>query len=241
MQDEDFLEQGRINKIPKFLKRLYHEVGSPDNPYICWSDDGETIKIANKELFVKHTLQSLSKTKEYSTFIRQLNIYGFIKIKNEKNEDMEEYSNMFFKRNSPHLLEFIKRERKGARNELGSLAVENNLNFLSASNYRLSAEVAQLKERVDKQEHTINTLLDILGRVFRSGASNLSYDMPQYTVRKEPSANYFLENDISDKSSDSVAKVLGLTTNIERKNYNSKDKGNSDKKGHADDMHDIFF
>lgn len=171
-----------LNKVPKFLRRLFKETSDPSNEDIAWTEDGNTIRIVNKDAFVKNTLPTLSKTKEYSAFIRQLNIYGFVKVKNEKNDDTEEYYNCFFKRDQPNLMGFMKRTGKASRSEsrLNWPSIENSIAFLSNSNFRLSNEVGLLRERVDKQERTINGLLEILSRVFRSGIQNMKMD-PSYS------------------------------------------------------------
>lgn len=170
------MEDGDFSKIPKFLKRLYRESSNPANDYIQWNEDGDRIRIVNKPKFIKHTLPILSRTKEYSAFIRQLNIYGFVKTKNEKNDEIEEYYNSFFKRDEPHLMCYIKRVKKFEKIEtkLNYPTIEHNITFLTNSNFRLSSELAQLKEKVEKQERTINGLLEILGKVFRTGAQTMA-------------------------------------------------------------------
>ena len=54
------------------------------NPYISWNEDGDRIKIFNKIQFVKNTI---SKTKEYTALLRLLNIYEFVKVKSDKNDE----------------------------------------------------------------------------------------------------------------------------------------------------------
>lgn len=180
-----------LNKIPKFVKRLFREVSDPENEYICWDEDGEKIRIVNKDKFVKNTLPRLSKTKEYSGFIRQLNIYGFVKIKSDKNDDVEEYYNCFFKRDEPNLMEHIKRVRKYHEkgSKLNYSVLENNLTYLTNCNFRLSNELAELRERVERQERTINGLLEILGKVFRTGAQNISHESNLLKMRSDFPAN----------------------------------------------------
>ena len=170
------MEDGDFSKIPKFLRRLYRESTDPTNEYIQWNEEGDKIRIVNKPKFIKHTLPNLSRTKEYSAFIRQLNIYGFVKTKNEKSEDIEEYYNSFFKKNEPHLMNYIKRVKKFEKIEskLNYPTIEHNISYLTNSNFRLSNELAQLKDKVEKQERTINGLLEILGKVFRTGAQTMA-------------------------------------------------------------------
>lgn len=234
------MSEGNLVKIPKFLRRLFRETSDSTNQYIAWNEEGDRIRIVNKDIFIRHTLPTLSKTKEYSAFIRQLNIYGFVKVKSEKNDETEEYYNCFFKRDQPNLMSFMKRVSKTSKAEtqLNWPTIENNISFLTNSNYRLSNEVAQLKERVDKQDRTINGLLDILGRVFRSGLQNMNFDQAYNKQALDKIFNYSLSNGGIDARGDRKHISLPTAKNIlPQKEEDSK--VSNDKT--FPDMNDIFF
>ncbi|TBU00409.1 hypothetical protein CWI39_1692p0010, partial [Hamiltosporidium magnivora] len=55
----------KINKIPKFIKRLYKVVNEPTIKEIYWNDNGNSIIIPKKEEFIKNVLCLVSKTREY--------------------------------------------------------------------------------------------------------------------------------------------------------------------------------
>lgn len=187
-----------LSKVPKFLKRLFREASELDNTYIAWDDSGERIRILNKEMFIKNSLPILSKTKEYSAFIRQLNNYGFVKLKSDKSEDIEEYYNPFFKKDQPRLMGFIKRVSKASKIEtaLNWPTIENSISYLTNANYRMGNEILHLKERIDKQDQTINGLVDILSRVFRTGLQNINTE-PSYNNQN---IDTFLNYRISDSN-----------------------------------------
>ncbi len=240
------MADSEFNKVPKFLRRLYREVSDPDNKCICWDENGEKIRIVNKEMFVKDTLPKLSKTKEYSGFIRQLNIYGFIKIKNAKNDDTEEYYNCFFKKNDPECMEHITRIKKHTKEDsrLNQSTIENNLAYLTNSNYRLNGEIAELRERVEKQERTINGLLEILGKVFRTGMQNISYENNLSKLQSEmPSSLIETKKNSKDYNfragfSDSKEKLGNF---ISGKVIKESDSDENHGKKIIKDMSDIFF
>lgn len=213
------------NKVPKFLKRLFRETSDPENKQICWSNDGRRVVIVDKDRFVKTTLKRLSKTKDYSGFVRQLNIYGFVKMKNDRNSGAEEYYNSFFRKDEPHLLEQIVRVKKQEVGEvrLNQSVIENSLAYLTASNFRLSNEVSELRVRVERQECTINGLLEILGKVFRTGAQSVNY-----------------ENKILNMSKDFTSKLLENRTKEEEEKYIER-KSSTDTSHIVKDMDDIFF
>ncbi|ELA42473.1 uncharacterized protein VICG_00572 [Vittaforma corneae ATCC 50505] len=218
-----------LNKIPKFIRRLFREVSDPENKYICWGENGEKIRIVNKDKFVKNTLPRLSKTKEYSGFVRQLNIYGFVKIKSDKNDEIEEYYNCFFKRDEPSLMEHIKRVKKydEKASRLNHSALENSLTYLTNCNFRLTNELAELRERMDRQERTINGLLEILGKVFRTGAQNISYESNLLKMRSD-----FPTNLLESQKNDSTYTPGKLIEDKELKSKNSSI---------VKDMNDIFY
>lgn len=223
------MNEDELMNIPKFIRRLYKEALDPTNNYVEWSSDGEKIRIIDKEKFIKHTLPKLSKTKEYSTFVRQLNIYGFIKLKNDKNDEIEEYYNCFFKRDEPQLMTYIKRLKKIEKTEASHNyppCLENSITYLSNSNFRLSAEVAELKEKVEKQERTINGLLEILGKVFRTGIQSINLD------------NNFLKI-----KSDLPGNLLGMSNDYSNqpKKDNKTEEKNKKESSFTCDMNDIFF
>lgn len=65
---------------PKFPTKLFDAVTTCSTGAICWSDDGHSILI-NYSLFKGDYLNSLFKTANITSFVRQLNLYGFRKGK----------------------------------------------------------------------------------------------------------------------------------------------------------------
>lgn len=50
---------------------------------VCWTEDGSAIVIPDVDLFVRRVLgaeNNVFKTRNYSSFVRQLNMYGFSKV-----------------------------------------------------------------------------------------------------------------------------------------------------------------
>lgn len=224
-----------IDKIPKFLKKLYREVSDPENTSIIWNNEGDHIVINNKKMFLDQTLPKLSKTREYSAFIRQLNMYGFVKVKNEK-QDIEKYAHVYFKKDQPNLIAYIKRIHKFNKPErtIDFVNLENTLNYLTSSNYRMSKEIEMLNEKINKQDNTINGIISILGKVFQTGLQNISIDS-QY---KGQDIHSFFKYSHSPplepkKKKDNDFNIFkGLLPDKSKKNVNEKD---------IPDMSDIFF
>src|SRR5690242_19243992 len=67
--------------IPAFLNKLYNMVNDPlTQQYIRWSNDGGSFLVFNQEDFAKAVLPKFFKHNNFTSFIRQLNMYGFHKI-----------------------------------------------------------------------------------------------------------------------------------------------------------------
>ena len=81
-----------------FLKKLNSMINDPDNEkYIKWDEDTNAIIIKNKETFSEKVLPKCFNHKNFSSFVRQLNSYGFSKKKGIKTCLI--YENKNFKKN----------------------------------------------------------------------------------------------------------------------------------------------
>ena len=101
------------NPISNFLLITYKmlEVTNKQNPKakntIEWAPDGNSILIKNIEEFTK-VLPIFFKTKNYSSFVRQLNMYGFHKQKNS--DGVHEFKHEYFKKGDISSLAKIQRK-----------------------------------------------------------------------------------------------------------------------------------
>ena len=75
-----------------FLEKLFIILESKANKnLIHWSKDGESINIMDPSKFSNKILPKYFKHNNYSSFNRQLNLYGFHKIKNIKISKKEQF------------------------------------------------------------------------------------------------------------------------------------------------------
>lgn len=120
-------------------------LGRCDSDIAAWSEDGNSFMIKNVEKFASTLLPQYFKHSNFSSFARQLNFYGFRKLKAEPtlsaDYDSRTANNMRFfheqfQKDKPELLQNIKRatktdiqSRDQSRDEVYNLRVEvQNLN-----------------------------------------------------------------------------------------------------------------
>ncbi|WWC85159.1 uncharacterized protein L201_000016 [Kwoniella dendrophila CBS 6074] len=115
-------ENGEVLKVPAFLNKLYTMVSDTTvNDLIYWGENGDSFFVPNAEQFGRELLPRWFKHSNFSSFVRQLNMYGFHKVphlqsgalKNETPVELWEFANPFFKRGQPDLL--VKVTRKNNR------------------------------------------------------------------------------------------------------------------------------
>ncbi|KAL3858923.1 hypothetical protein ACJMK2_009172 [Sinanodonta woodiana] len=105
--------------VIKFPKKLWRIANSCTTGAIFWNNDGSAIKL-HKAKFERQYLSSSAsyfKTRNFLSFVRQLNIYGFRKITNSSRDNylnyaILEYEHPKFQRGHPELLSFVERNTK---------------------------------------------------------------------------------------------------------------------------------
>ena len=72
----------KIKQEGTFILKLFNILKDKRfSKYIYWSQDGKSFIIPNKKKFTKNVIPKFCNTKNYSSFVRQLNLYDFKKIK----------------------------------------------------------------------------------------------------------------------------------------------------------------
>jgi len=71
------------HQLPMFLSKTYHMIDRCDPTVATWSPSGDNFVVKNVEKFAQDILPMYFKHSNFSSFARQLNFYGFRKLKAE--------------------------------------------------------------------------------------------------------------------------------------------------------------
>lgn len=101
-----------------FPAKLWRLINSPQNDSVFWSPNGESL-IVDQQRFEDELLSpvkedaKLFKTSNFTSFIRQLNLYGFRKVYDvpfrDRTRNLHQFHNPYFKQGRPELLVHMKR------------------------------------------------------------------------------------------------------------------------------------
>ncbi|KAK9284983.1 hypothetical protein L1049_024165 [Liquidambar formosana] len=139
--------QGNSNAPPPFLTKTYEMVDdSSTDSIVAWSPNGRSFVVWNPPEFARDLLPKYFKHNNFSSFVRQLNTYGFRKI----DPDQWEFANEEFIRGQRHLLKNIHR-RKPIHSH--SSQSQGNSNPLTES------EKQEFEEEIERLKHDNSLLL----------------------------------------------------------------------------------
>ncbi|KII88267.1 hypothetical protein PLICRDRAFT_111590 [Plicaturopsis crispa FD-325 SS-3] len=106
--------------LPGFLQKLYEMVNDPSNDdVIRWSDSGDSFYVLDQQRLANEVLGNWFKHKNFTSFVRQLNMYGFHKIthlrqgalKSDTEAEYSQFENPNFRRGQTDLLYNIQRNK----------------------------------------------------------------------------------------------------------------------------------
>ncbi|KAI8647588.1 hypothetical protein BD408DRAFT_408190 [Parasitella parasitica] len=193
------IQRNKLQNVPAFLNKLYNMVDDhTTDELIRWSSDGLSFIVVRHEEFAKKVLPRFFKHSNFSSFVRQLNMYGFHKVPHLQNgvlstegeSERWEFSNQHFQRNQPDLLLLVTRkkgrdseEKDGGTVDLHhildeiaaikkhQMSISNELKNVQSDNQVLWQENIATRERHHRHQETIDKILRFLASVFSSEKS----------------------------------------------------------------------
>lgn len=137
------------------------------NDVVSWTNDGQSFVVYKQDMFSSNLLPQYFKHNNFSSFVRQLNTYGFRKV----DADRWEFSQDLFRQNRPDLLNQIQRRRAGggqpthttpsaqAAIEVGQFGgLADDVEALKRDKNVLMGELVRVRQQQQEATHQMNMM-----------------------------------------------------------------------------------
>lgn len=187
---------------PAFVLKLWNMLNdSRNHEYIQWVPDGQSFQVLGREPFEKFVLPRYFKHSNFSSFVRQLNMYGWHKVQDvtsgamQSNDEIWQFKSPNFIRGREDLLDNIVRNKgsKGSDDEddydMGKVLDEleliksnqqliaEDLNRIRNDNQLLWRECFDTRERYKAQSEAFEKILRFLAAIYATKPSKFVNDI----------------------------------------------------------------
>jgi hypothetical protein len=158
-----------------FVTKLYQMISdSASSRFISWTELGTSFVVSNVGEFSRSILGSHFKHNNFSSFVRQLNMYGFHKInrtprsqRTSTDAQTWEFSHHKFLRGRPDLLDEIKRKALEPDPAVKHrVELPGEMMLMREENRRVWEALMNEKRKVEKLTGAVKTLWDVVGKGF---------------------------------------------------------------------------
>ena len=202
-------------EYPNFLLKLYQILENESYKNIIhWTEDGKYFIISNLHDFTEQILPHYYKHNNYSSFIRQLNMYDFHKKKSGQNEHVFHHEN--FIRNRKDLLKLIKRKSKKENIPMNN---QNNLIQLYNSNKYNKNNILDWKNNaINLEKHPLSIDDDInlnnsIHSLFSNNKNAQNKYLPQSSIFTNNNNNNNINENYNKKLNDDILNNYKMENN----------------------------
>jgi hypothetical protein len=200
----------KIQQLPMFLTKTYHMIEKVDPNIAGWSEAGDNFVVKNVDHFAKEVLPQYFKHSNFSSFARQLNFYGFRKLKaepiltadyDEKSATYVRFFHEHFHRDKPDLLVHIKRATKAdpqqskddlecLRSEILDLrsTVEQQASIIENMKMEYDRKIAEWKFEMNAKLSILFTRVNIYNPSSNGIGESSNSNNDTYSTLKSPGA-----------------------------------------------------
>ena len=197
-------------KSESFLVKLFEILKVKQyHIYITWTEDGNCLKIKDMSGLTKKILPKYFKHHNYASFVRQLNMYNFHKLRNQGNFNEQIFQHEQFKKgctleNVKQIKRKIYLENKNKKED-ENISLKNKIQFLINQNKENIEIQNNLKKEIEfltKKNDLLNNRLDLYNQklVYQSDENKKMKGLIQFIIlflrapqnqKKENSQNLF--------------------------------------------------
>ena len=161
--------KSKVEAAPLFLQKTYTMFENAPPRVAAWANKGTTVVIKEPEEFAKKILPQYFKHSNFSSFVRQLNFYGFRKYKKDdilihEHDDTKhwwEFRHEKFVRNLPELMGQIRRKTYAD----GDAADHSEVDTLKTQVQALQSQFDKLTDQIKSLTHVVTELVESKKRV----------------------------------------------------------------------------
>lgn len=189
---------------PAFVMKLWNMVNDMNNiDHIRWTNDGTSFEVLHREFFEKEVLPKYFKHSNFSSFVRQLNMYGWHKVQDvttttpnsSNNEEIWQFKSPNFIQGREDLLDNIVRNKnpKGGSDdeeEVDLSRILKELNTIKKNQREIGDSLLQLEkdnkilweknsehnERHQRHSQTLDRILRFLASLYGNQSTKLLAD-----------------------------------------------------------------
>eukprot|EP00752_Nemacystus_decipiens_P016202 g14489.t1 len=149
-----------VKDEPIFLRKTYEMINSCEDVHAAWTAAGDTFVIKDPDTFANEVIPRFFKHNKFSSFVRQLNFYGFRKVKSNitvEGHDNKwwEFKHDLFLRDKPNLLSEIRRAT-----HYGVAPEKQEVDDLRSEVGSLRLQVTDMDGRIDALSRMVDLLLE---------------------------------------------------------------------------------